>query len=98
MPEIDDGLDEVATNQRAIALLQRIQEQDPELWRTITNLPDGIRSALETSTSQAKDASERYVQNVLAVEGAQAPLISPTELESIPSPFDDPRPGKRLSC
>ena len=96
MPEIDDGLDEVAANQRAIALLQRIQEQDPELWRTITNLPDGIRSALETNTSQAKDASDRYVQNVLAVEGAQAPLISPTGLESIPSPFDDPRPGETL--
>ena len=29
MPESDDGLDEVAANQRAIALLQRIQDDDP---------------------------------------------------------------------
>ena len=46
LPELDDGLDDLAANQRAIALLQRIQEDDPDLWRTITSLPDGIRSAL----------------------------------------------------
>ena len=36
LPEMDDGLDEVAANQRAITLLQRIQEEDPQLWQTIT--------------------------------------------------------------
>ena len=96
MPEIDDGLDEVSANQRAVALLQRIQEADPELWRTITSLPDGIRSALETRPMPVEAASDSYVQNVLAVEGAQAPLISPSALESIPSPFDDPRAGETL--
>ena len=45
LPDLNDGLDDVAANQRAIALLQRIQQDDPELWRTITTLPDGIRSA-----------------------------------------------------
>ena len=51
LPDMDDGLDEVAANQRAIALLQRIQDGDPDLWETITNLPDGIRSALHARPS-----------------------------------------------
>ena len=93
LPEIDDGLDEVAANQRAITLLQRIQDNDPELWQTITNLPDGIRSALPSRTTQAEEPDE---QNALAIEGSQAPLMSPTTLTSIPSPFDDPRQGETL--
>ena len=51
LPELDDALDEVAANQRAIALLQNIRSNDPSLWRTITGLPDGIRSALTCSNS-----------------------------------------------
>ena len=96
LPEMDDGLDEVAANQRAITLLQRIQEEDPDLWRTITNLPDGIRSAFSARTQQSSAVNDRYAQNVLAVEGAQAPLISPATMASIPSPFDDPRQGETL--
>ena len=97
MPEIDDGLDEVAANQRAVSLLQRIQEEDPELWRTITALPDGIRSALAARSSPAQAANDSYAQNVLAIEGAQAPLLSPSTLESVPSsPFDDPVAGETL--
>ena len=97
LPDIDDSLDEVAANQLAVAILQRIQAEDPELWETVTNLPDGIRSALETRTLQSHANDQRYVQNPLEIEGAQAPLISPTILESIPSPFDDPRPGETLA-
>ena len=96
LPEIDDSLDEVAANQRAITLLQRIQEEDPELWQTITNLPDGIRSALRARIAQFEESDESYAQNVLSIEGAQAPLVSPTILASIPSPFDDPRQGETL--
>ena len=96
LPEIDDGLDEVAANQRAITLLQRIQDEDPELWQTITDLPDGIRSALQVGTVQAETSNESYAQNVLAIEGSQAPLMSPTTLATIPSPFDDPRQGETL--
>ena len=96
LPEMDDGLDEVAANQRAITLLQRIQEDDPDLWRTITHLPDGIRSALSARTQQPSAVNDRYAQNVLAVEGAQAPLISPATMASISSPFDDPRQGETL--
>ncbi len=96
LPEIDDGLDEVAANQRAITLLQRIQEGDPDLWRTITSLPDGIRSALRVRTTQVEGPNESYAQNVLPIEGAQAPLMSPQTFASIPSPFDDPRQGETL--
>ena len=46
LPEGDDALDEVAAHQRGIALLQSIQQTDAALWRTIEELPDGIRSAL----------------------------------------------------
>ena len=96
LPEVDDGLDEVAANQRAITLLQRIQEEDPDLWQTITNLPDGIRSALHVGTVQVEASDESYAQNVLALEGSQAPLMSPATLAAIPSPFDDPKQGETL--
>ena len=96
LPEIDDGLDEVAANQRAVALLQRILDDDPKLWRTITTLPDGIRSALQVGLVQADAVDESYAQNVLAIEGSQAPLISPSLQAAVPSPFDDPRQGETL--
>ncbi len=96
LPEMDDGLDEVAANQRAITLLQRIQEEDPALWQTITRLPDGIRSALSVHEEQPEASNEQYAQAVLAVDGMQAPLISPTTLTSIATPFDDPKPGETL--
>ena len=65
LPELDDALDEVAANQRAIALLQNIRSNDPDLWRTIIELPDGIRSALTCSgggnTEDAPKAGETMV-------------------------------------
>ena len=96
LPELDDGLDEVAANQRAIALLQRIQQDDPELWRTITTLPDGIRSALAVRAGQTESRNDSYAQNVLPIEGAQAPLISPEAMATVRSPFDDPTTGETL--
>ena len=96
LPELDDALDEVAANQRAIALLQRIQEDDPHLWNTITALPDGIRSALAVRGAQAEADDDSYAQNVLAIEGAQAPLMSPETMNPGTSPFDDPKAGETL--
>lgn len=96
LPELDDALDEVAANQRAIALLQRIQEDDPDLWRTITALPDGIRSALAVRGAQVEADDDGYAQNVLPIEGAQAPLMSPGNMNLGMSPFDDPRKGETL--
>ena len=46
LPEDEDEFDELTANQRAIALLQHIKNNDPNLWKTVTELPDGIRSAL----------------------------------------------------
>ena len=96
LPELDDGLDEVAANQRAVTLLQRIQDDDPALWRTITTLPDGIRSALSVRTGPAAGASDTDAQHVLPIAGSQPPLMSPAALAADPSPFDDPRPGETL--
>ena len=97
LPEIDDALEEVAANRRAFALLQRIQQDDPDLWRTITSLPDGIRSALTVKAGQADAADDSYAQNVLAIEGAQAPLMSPGAMNPGTPPFDDPRAGETLA-
>ena len=92
----DDGLDEVAANQRAVALLQRIQREDPELWQTITELPDGIRSALKVGNGPDHDGSGVHLQNVLEVEGMQIPLVSPSPPADVASPFENPRPGETL--
>lgn len=96
MTEDDDGLDEVAANQRAVALLQQIQREDPGLWQTITELPDGIRSALEAGGGRSADGSGVHLQDVLAIEGSQMPLVSPSPRADVASPFENPRPGETL--
>ena len=96
LPEIDEELDEVSANQRAIALLQRIQEHDSGLWQTITDLPDGIRSALHLPTGQAELPVGANVQIPLEIESMQLALMSPQEIAADPSPFDDPQPGETL--
>ena len=96
LPEIDEELDEVSANHRAIALLQRIQEHDPDLWQTITDLPDGIRSALAVPSVQAELSMGADVQLPLEIEKMQMALMSPQEIESNRSPFDDPQPGETL--
>ena len=52
-PEEDDEFDELTANQRAIALLQHIKNNDSNLWKTVAELPDGIRSALPCRTDQS---------------------------------------------
>lgn len=96
LPEFNEELDEVSANQRAIALLQRIQEHDPDLWQTITKLPDGIRSALHLPSTQAELPVGVNVQIPLDIGGMQMALMSPQEILADPSPFDDPRPGETL--
>ena len=96
LPDVDDGLDEVAAYQRGAALL-RIQEEDPELWAIITSLPDGIRSAIQKSTPTYLTAeAARFAQAVLNIEGAQIPLMSPAAQAGLPTPFDDPKPGESI--
>ena len=53
LPEEDDEFDELTANQRAISLLQHIKNNDPNLWKTVTELPDGIRSALPCRADQS---------------------------------------------
>ena len=96
LPDEDDVLDEVAANQRAVALLQRIQHDDPELWHAVVNLPDGIRSALNAGRETGSDGSDVHLQNVLAVDGMQMPLVSPNRPAAPASPFDAPRAGETL--
>ena len=97
LPDIDDGFDELSVNQRAISLLQRIQEEDEELWQTIQNLPDGIRSALTVEMVEDDDDAGRYAQGALEVEGSQMPFASASSMfELANSPFDDPKPGETL--
>ena len=97
LPEIDDGFDELAVNQRAISLLQRIQEEDDELWQTIESLPDGIRSALTVGTVEDDVDGGRYAQAALAVEGSQMPFGGASTIsESSPSPFDQAKRGETL--
>ncbi len=96
LPEEDDVLDEVAANQRAVALLQRIQQEDPELWDTVVNLPDGIRSALNGGHGSNEEKAAVHLQNVMPVHGMQMPLVSPNEPRAPVSPFDAPRAGETL--
>lgn len=83
LPEIEDGLDEISLNQRAIALLQRIKDENPELWKHIENLPDGIRSALKVRSEEATSKDEEHSE-------PQAGGMMPLATFPSASPFDDP--------
>ena len=87
----DDVLDEVASFQRGISLLQKLQRDDPDLWETVVNLPDGIRSAVAARESAPQDADNaRFIQDVLEMEGAQLPLASPEIEAGIQRQFTEP--------
>ncbi len=94
MPDAEDGLGEVTAHQHATAELQRIKEGDPELWRTITELPDGIRSALRARPERSEFGDDNYARNGATVDGEQAPLMSPATMA--PSPFEAPKPSETI--
>ncbi|MCY3921979.1 MAG: C-terminal helicase domain-containing protein, partial [Chloroflexi bacterium] len=99
LPDADDGFDDVSVHQRAVATLQRMRDEQPELWDTIKSLPDGIRSALiarpflrEQPTGDS-DPSEM----ASAGEPTQPALLSPSDLRpTTPRAFDEPQPGETL--
>jgi hypothetical protein len=98
LPDQDDVLDETAVFQRGISLLQKVQSENAELWKTISDLPDGIRSALVMRPSEGDDQAiidfqRSFDQLGLAV---QLPLGSPQAQAGIESPFDDPKPGETV--
>ncbi len=72
MPDLDDTLDEVAISQRAIALLQNIRSNDPDLWRMITELPDGIRSALTCSNGGDTEGGPQTGETMVMVTASDA--------------------------
>ncbi len=93
-----DVLDEVASFQRGIALLQRLEQEDPELWATITNLPDGIRSAIRTRTPDAETLERsRFIQQAIEIEGAQLPLTTLKQAAGVSNPFENPQPGESVA-
>ena len=42
------------------------------------------------------DGSGIHLQDVLAIEGSQMPLVSPAPRAEVASPFENPRPGETL--
>ncbi|HEY7065080.1 MAG TPA: helicase-related protein [Chloroflexota bacterium] len=96
LPDQDDVLDEVAAFQRGIALLQKLQQDDPDLWRTITNLPDGIRAALPARSPSPEDQALIDFQMAFPDIDIQLPLSSPQLEAGVQSPSDDPRPGETV--
>ncbi len=99
LPDSDDGLDDVSVHQRAVATLQRIREEQPELWSRIENLPDGIRSALLVKPhSLATDQRNGDPPpDPTATEATQPALLSPEHLrQAAPSAFDEPATGETL--
>ena len=100
LPESDDGLDDVSVHQRAVAMLQRIREEQPELWETIERLPDGIRSALAVRPTResAPVTGGESLSPTPDMEGTQPALLSPSNLKpASPAPFDDPVAGETLA-
>lgn len=94
LPDLDDGLDALAANQRSITLLQRIREEDPELWQEVADLPDGIRSALQARRTAAETGGSQFS---LSMDGTHQPLIRPREGSAGRSSFDEPQAGETLT-
>ena len=87
LPDEDDIIDEVAAAQRGIAILQQLQNDDPDLWKVITDLPDGIRSARPTRARAPEDLPEEsFVADAEQAMDYQLSLEEARE-ESSGSPF-----------
>jgi HKD family nuclease/superfamily II DNA or RNA helicase len=98
LAEDDDVLDEVASFQRGINLLQKLEKDDPELWETIINLPDGIRSALKARKVEAVDDADRsrFIQAALHMDAAQLPLAGPEVDAAVDRSFAQPGDGETV--
>ncbi len=91
LPEQDDVLDEVAVFQRGIALLQTIQQENPDLWQTILAIPDGIRAALPARVSTTEERAIIDFQRAFGTADVQLPLGA-SSLEAAPqTPMDGPQ-------
>ena len=96
LPDDDDVLDEVSAHQRGISLLQRLQQDDPELWKIVTSLPDGIRSALPARPPTRADQVIIDWQSQLPGMTFQMPLGVPAPDDMPRLPLDAPEPGETV--
>ncbi|MDE2813133.1 MAG: helicase-related protein [Gemmatimonadota bacterium] len=87
LPELDDALDEVAANQRAIALLQNTRSNDADLWQTITELPDGIRSALTCSNSGNSEEAPQAGETMVMLAASDAVRCYAVGDDLVPRPI-----------
>jgi hypothetical protein len=96
LPEQDDILDEVASYQRGVALLQKLQQEDPALWQTIAALPDGIRAARPVREPATENRAMIDFQRAFDFVEVQLPLGSPRLEIGARTPLDEPQPGETL--
>ncbi len=106
LPDQDDVLDDVAAFQRGVTLLQKLAKDDPELWKTVTNLPDGIRSAVPARVPSGKDLEQMRFESMLAgvttqqalfpPAAVQLPLGSPQFEASVEQPLEEAQPGETV--
>jgi hypothetical protein len=76
-------------------LLQKLQQDDPDLWRMIAALPDGIRSALPGRSHGREDQAMIDFQRSLPGMTFQLPLGASMP-EAPRSPLDDPGAGETV--
>jgi hypothetical protein len=91
LPEQDDVLDEVAIFQRGIALLQTIQQENPSLWKTILDIPDGIRAALPARIPTTDERAIIDFQRAFGTTDIQLPLGASSLEAAPPTPLEGPQ-------
>lgn len=91
----EDPLDDVAAHQRGVALLQQLEKNNPDLWKLVTTLPDGIRSAVTLPPPERETGFERVTQDAL-FGPVQIPLTSAREEAGVQTPMDAPRAGETV--
>jgi len=89
-PASDFDLD-VSAHQRGIALLQQFEQHDPDLWRTLLTLPDGLRSSTAVPAPNVDAGFSAHVQHAMFLP-VQTPLGA---VEQVPpeTPVDAPGTG-----
>ena len=99
--ETDDALAEGAATQNNIALLQRIRDNDPELYAKAAGLPDGIRAAVIAPEGPHKGktivmlARGRHRACYAVGDDLRPALISPDEFLAL-AKCDPHTPPRRL--
>lgn len=91
LPEQGDVLDEVAVFQRGIALLQTIQQDDPTLWKTILDIPDGIRATLPARIPTTDERAIIDFQRAFATADYQIPLGAASLEAAAQKPLEGPQ-------